>query len=153
MTPGRGMNQLDLFDVDPYGTPDPGYVPALDREGRLWRIQLTQPCTGYGSAYYDEPGSTAVPGAGYDLRWAEKEYGPFKRVTNTQLLARTPLCERLPERPAPGTPVEITSGMFKGRRGVVADASLPVASDRVRVQIPGVGIPSPLLSDVRLTTA
>jgi hypothetical protein len=147
------VNQLDLFAINTYGDPDPDYVPALDRSGRLWRIKLIQPSTGYGSAIYDEPGSTAVPGAGYDLRWAAKEYGPFKRITNTHLLAHTPLCERLPDRPAPGASVEITSGMFKGRRGVVADASLPVASDRVRVQIPGVGTPSPLLSDVRPTAA
>jgi hypothetical protein len=143
------MSQLDLFAVDPYGTPDEDYVPALDRQGRLWRIKLIQPCTGYGSAYYDEPDSTAVPSAGYELRWADKEYGPFKRITAAEKAARTnqPTC--LIERPAPGTPVVITSGMFEGSHGVVADIALPVAPDRVRVHIAGIGTPGLLLSHVR----
>lgn len=91
------MSQLDLFNLDTYGDPDPDYVPALDRLGRRWRIKLIQPCTGYGWAYYDEPGSAAVPSAGYELRWANKAYGPFKRITAEQAAMK----DALPRKPSP----------------------------------------------------
>lgn len=143
------MSQLNLFAVNPYGDPDAEYVPALDRLGRRWRIKLMQPCTGYGAAFYDEPGSTAVPGAGYELRWADKEYGPFTRITAAQAALKDTEPRPVIEPLAPGTAVEITGGMFAGHKGIVVDASKVAASDCVRVHIPGVGTPGPLRADVR----